>query len=231
MSDSNLLQLPATPSFDPNPLEHPNGFDFTGLPSYAAQQIDSLYQQLYNQQGNNQAGDATSSWTVTTQVTDQALHQIGAQGRFVHPTYGVIMARYVQFTKIDSTLWTGSPVGYCDEPGGFMWRATNDLTQSHTSGLIGVMGSFTMPTEGQYGWVITDGINTQGLQFIGNNPPSAGDLLTWSSSGNVALAQAGAQGGFYSTVVGRVVSIDKISKLYGDVWQLTPAAVHITATR
>jgi hypothetical protein len=220
---ADLSQLPQTTGFSPNPLTHPAGVDLTGLPQYPATQIEEIYYQLYTQQGNNQAGNATTSWYQTTQLDNTPQFQLGAIGRFVHPTYGIVMARYVQYLNPDPQAWTGAPVGYNDGPGGFNWQATNDLTQSHLTGLIGLQGAYTPPASGQCGWVITDGINTQSLQFSGQSPPSSGDLLVWSGSGFVAAGTSG--------VIGRVVSSDQITQISPGYWQIPPAAVHISPSR
>lgn len=215
-------QLPISTGYDPNPLENPAGMDWTGLPPYLAQQMENLYYQLYNLQNTNQAGDSTTDWSQTTLVSDKAAYQLGAEGRFLHPTYGVIQARYVQFTKMNPDVWPGAPIGFCDGPGGFQWKATNNWLNSHATGLLGILGSFTVPTEGQYGWVITDGINTQSLEYRGAVPPSPGDLLIWNGSGTVGLGA--------TPIVGRAVSSDLITNIRNGVWEIPPAAVHVTSS-
>lgn len=132
--------------------------------------------------GVTQAGDSTVPWEHLTWASNTEDFTLGSLGRFVHPEYGIITCRFVQFSDM-AAVFPGSPVGIDKRVNSFQWLVTNQLELSDPSLVQGVCGAYDIPTKGQYGWVIVNGVNPQDMGFGGT--PSQFLRLKWSATGEV----------------------------------------------
>lgn len=132
----------------------------------------------------SQAGDSTTPWEHMTYVDNDPRFSLGSVGRFVHPTYGLITARYVQFSDMDSTIFPGSPVGIDENIQEFQWLVTNKFGRSNPNLVQGVSAAYTIPKQGQYGWIIVNGVAVQTIGFGGDKPDQF-TSLSWAATGVV----------------------------------------------
>jgi hypothetical protein len=148
-------------------------------------------QQILREQHNiTQAGDTTFPFQLLARAHDDKLYKLGAIGRFYHEDYGVILARYVQFSEMKTVPVSHSPVGLFKKANSLDWVVTNDISLSHPDLVVGVAAPFTLPTESQFGWVIVDGPNLQQLQND-STTSAIGESLTWHNSGTVSNTAEG----------------------------------------
>lgn len=152
--------------------------------------MDQLVQTLREQHEKEQAGDGTFHWSFLTKPWDSEYFTRGSLGRFVHPTYGLIRARFCKF-RYPAAVWTGSPVGFIQ--GSFDWEVSNDIAHSISGLCAGLPGSYVGVAEGQFAWVIQDGVNIQSLAITGTTPVF-GDSVGWVASGTAGIAGVGKLG-------------------------------------
>lgn len=141
-----------------------------------------------------QAGDTTFPWELLTSFSDSQIYNLGAIGRFYHPDYGVIVARYVQFTDWAVGAAAVGPVGRVRQGDSQEWVVTNDLEISTNELVVGVAFLQATPSQGSYGWAVFNGVNPLTMQGLGV-PASPSQPYTWQAAG---LVKAGGIG----TVVG-----------------------------
>lgn len=139
---------------------------------------------LRKQHNLTQAGDTSFPWDIITLISQQAQFTLGSLGRFYHPIYGLITARYVQFTNMNPAIWSGAPVGLDTSFFDFGWRATNQFAKSRSDLVMGVCGAYETPESNQYGWVIVHGVAIQRLDFAG--PLNRFERFSWTGDGIVA---------------------------------------------
>lgn len=201
------------------------------LPYELAQLSDSLYRflqeliQILREQHNiTHGGDATYQWELLTEYNDAAVFHVGSIGRFLHPTYGVILARYVQFT-VD----TDEPVdseglsvvaGFQRTRKEFQWAATTRYDYSSADDAIGLIGGYGQPVRGQYGWVIISGVNLRSVRFVGVEAPQIGTRLTWRDSVSTEASEFG-------TIIGVVTSTLGLEQVLGGIWDIAPACIRV----
>lgn len=202
----NRVVAPTQPAIrdrEPNPYRPEVPFEFEKLDpifyDFTKEQVETLRQQHML----IQAGDSTFGWEILTKISKIRHYTLGAVGRFYHDDYGIILARYVQFGRILDTQWVGSPVGR-DTEADSAWVVTNDISRSDSALVAGVIGSFILPEEGQFGWIIIDGQNIQAIQTDDLTPPARDAELVWSRSFAVKSDTAGK-------------TIARIFKVQGDV--------------
>lgn len=132
-----------------------------------------------------QAGDTTFPHQLIINTHTDKHYTLGSIGKFYHEDYGMILARYVQFEKMNLDLPGTAPVGLIRKSKNLEWIVTNRLELSSPYLCVGIGAAYTTPTDGSYGWVTIDGAN---LQPIINESESAanGEAFVWSSSGAVS---------------------------------------------
>ena len=164
------------------------------------------------------SGDSPVPWQRMNGIDKSAMHTLGSLGRFTHPIYGLIRARYVQFYQPLSSIWTGVPLGYANTTTGFVWKVTSDISKSAVNRVAGIQAGYTVPADGQFGWVIEDGVNTQSVIFTGGSAPTVGMKLAWVSPTYVQSATTG-----FATVadVSGIVVVDATH------WELPPGSIQI----
>lgn len=115
--------------------------------------------QIRQTHDSNQAGDSTVPWEFLTKIGSQKLYTLGSLGKFYHDDFGIVLARYCQFSKIKTPLWLNGPVGLIAKSNAVDWQVTNDLSLSSPDAVVGILCSYTPPAQGDYGWVLTQGAN------------------------------------------------------------------------
>jgi hypothetical protein len=141
-----------------------------------------------------QMGDTTYPWDVLTEFDLSPRWTLGAVGRFYHASYGLIQARYVKFDHITDTIWFGSPAGSLLVAESVDWVVTNDFTKSGADLVQGIIGGYRLPLDGEYGWLIINGVNPQELQIL--DTYAHGDSIIWSATGVVSTEGAGTSLGY-----------------------------------
>jgi hypothetical protein len=197
------LRIPKTGGSESNPFR-------PDLPQDIRNISESLFSFMREQVGNlrrqhnaTQGGDSTFSWELLTEPEDAPQFTLGSLGRFFHHTYGLILARYVQFADMDHAgEWSGVPLGYHHSQAPFMWRVTNDLTKSRNDLAMGVMGPYVIPQDGQFGWMIVNGVNIQAL--LSSSIPVRFARFSWKQTSRVELV--GEHSG------------PPIARIFGDQW-------------
>jgi hypothetical protein len=109
------------------------------------------------------AGDSTVPWEFLTKIGSERLYTLGSLGRFYHDDYGIVLARYCQFSKVKDATWLNGPVGLINKSKAVDWQVTNDLALSSADAVVGILASYTQPKQADYGWVLTQGANITAL--------------------------------------------------------------------
>lgn len=149
---------------------------------------------LRQEHNKTQAGDTTFPWELLTRSSDSKQYNLGAQGKFYHPDYGIIHARYVQFTDWILAATSVSPVGFIAGASSQDWIVTNDFSLSSGDLAVGMAFLQDLPSQEAYGWAVTQGANPLSMSAIGI-PSKVNEPYTWLGDG---VLQAGGLG----TVVG-----------------------------
>lgn len=193
-----VLQLPAGIPFESNPypaqiptaLQQPlgiNGYLF----------FRTLVETIREQQSVILSGGSTFSWTLLTQTTSDQQFTPGSSGRFLHPLYGMIAARYCQLVNPGSGLNPGGPVDAVLSGGIFNWTASQEGNYTRTLGLLGGYNGYN---NADFGWVIEHGINIQAIKYTGT-APGVGSRLTRDYATLDALKVAGATDQWVATSI------------------------------
>lgn len=212
-------QLTRGKGWDSNPFRPDLLADVGNLDPGLAKFLQYLVQTERDVHNLNMVGDTTLPWELMCEITSQQLYNLGSIGRFLNPPYGMIRARYVKFKTPTAGLWTGSPYGWAVAPGGFKWEATNEIGVSLAARVAGLGASYTLPVDGQYGWIIIEGINTQSIRYTAAGAPTVGQRLIWSANG---LVGAG------TDFVGTVVSVAGLVAIDATHWDIAPGCVHVS---
>ncbi len=165
----------------------------------APRDFKELVEHTREQTQNLVAGDTTLAWELLTQLSNERLFTLGSIGRFFHPDYGLILARYVAFTRCSQLVNPGNCYGILLAQNDFSWKATNQIDLSHPDLVLGVGASYQIPQENQFGWLIVSGANIQTYRFNSTLVPRPLDALAWNGySTNAKVAKIFA--------IGKVVS-------------------------
>lgn len=158
----------------------PAGFEI--LPADAQDFLSDQTDNLRQVHDKNQAGDSTFPADLLFALSTQVQFTLGSTGRFYHETYGLIQARYVQFSQM-STGPLGAPVGLISGLESY-WQATNDFSASNTRLILGLLCSDRIPQRGEYGWVLQVGANLYDVATTAAF--EAFERATWTESGKIA---------------------------------------------
>lgn len=178
-----------------------------------------FFHAVREQHNVTQAGDTTFPWTELTSATSTPLYHVGSYGRFLHPDHGLIFARYVRFVTPGIRAEIGAPVGWAASPAGFNWEVTTDFSASAANRIVGLQASYDLPVDGDYGWVIVEGINIMSVTTHKVGAPIAGERLTWIDDG---VAEAGA-----GNLFGTIVSVSGMVGLGSDLWEVAPGMIRV----
>lgn len=184
--------------------------------------LDQIVILLREQHFVTQTGGTTLPWQLLTKLSVTQLFNLGSRGRFLHPTHGVIVARYVRYRSPKPGLWSGAPVGYYNSKKVFTWEATNRFAQATAPNLVGLCASYLAPADGDYGWVIDDGVNIQSVTYNGASPPYVGQALCWSGDSQVGARLSG------SNLLGVIMSLAGLIGLTGTNKELAPGTIRIS---
>lgn len=212
------------------------------IPSHLADVDGGLYDYLREQaelireqHNSTQAGDSTFPWQMFVTPGDRKVHSLGSVTRFVHETYGLFLARYVQF----SANWTTAlnPLVGHDKARGD-WIATNQAAKTNLFRVIGFAAPYYSSLASQYGWVLTQGRGTFPITLISETEPAQFARFTWSPEDDgLALIGPGPQVGILLGIdFEEVGSFDPphwtipAGAWYADVQGVTPEYTALTAS-
>jgi len=164
------------------------------LPVDPKEQQETLTEQqriIREQHNKAQAGDSTFDYGLLLKGETTKQFTLGSLGRFYHPDYGLLMARYVQFSQCVDSVVQGCPVGRLAKAVGVDWKVTNDYSKSGADLVLGVCFAAETPKEGSFGWAVVMGAN---LTQIGTNTAQVAAQNTeysWSGLGELGTGVAG----------------------------------------
>lgn len=132
-----------------------------------------------------QAGDTTYPHELIIHTHTDKQFTLGSVGKFYHPQFGMILARYVRFEKMDPNIAGTAPVGLIKETTTLEWVVTNRYAISSPYLCVGLCASYVVPPDDSYGWVIIDGAN---LQALANESETAaqGEGFVWAGDGTIS---------------------------------------------
>ena len=175
------IELPLTQNREINPYRGSTPLalesESSGLTDYLREQAEHVRAQ----HNITQAGDSTFPWEELTKIGQRRLYTLGSLGRFFHDKYGIIFARYVQFTLMSQGDFGGGPVGLLRTADSVDWRVTNQYLLSSPYRVMGILASYTRPQSEDYGWVIVCGANITSLQLAAKESYVQDGELTWGS--------------------------------------------------
>ena len=174
-----VATLPAVPDREPNPYRPTLPDEIEAVSPLLFDHLKEQTETIRLQHNVTQAGDSTFPWEELTKVGPERQYTLGSLGRFYHDDYGIILARYCQFTRMAEASWPTGPVGYLRSESVVSWRVTNDIALSSPDLVAGIMGAFRSPKEGWYGWVLTQGANHAPLLLNEEDKLSQTGQLVW----------------------------------------------------
>lgn len=208
-------QLPKLNKHEPNPFRPDIPEDFRGISPNLYGFLRETAETLREQHNLSQAGDSTYSWEILTQVDLTHRFNVGAVGKFYHPNYGIIHARYCRFGEMLDTEDLGAPLGLVASSGQVAWRVTNDFSKSAADLVIGVGGFYVLPPLDSYGWVIVNGPNIQSLTSGQESAPQLFQKFVWQDS---LLASPDAETA--GTIFGALLGIADLVESEPDQWEI-----------
>jgi hypothetical protein len=207
------LTVPPTPESNPfKPLVPEMLSAKVGVDGYAYLQENQ--ETLREQHNLTQAGDTTFPYQLTLASHSIQHYKLGSVGRFYHPDYGVLQARYVQFSGMIVVDTPHCPVGLFKNADALDWIVTNDYEKSNPDLVVGISAPWILPVNADYGWVIVDGpilqqVSNESIDF------AIGEPLVWSASGKVSNIASG-------KILGRrVAKTTAPNLLAGSMWVRT----------
>ena len=155
--------------------------------------LDSEEQQRNFRAQHNlaQAGDSTFDYGLLLKHNPDRLYTLGSLGKFYHDDYGIIHARYVQFTQWVDVPFQGCPVGKLKTGESFDWVVTNDFEKSGSDLAQGFAFFADPPPEGSFGWMVVDGANPTSISRFDNTPPLLEAEYVWTATGVIHFATPG----------------------------------------
>lgn len=147
-----MNQLPTGQTLESNPfsLSVPSSIRTVSPDLYEFLRV--LTTNLREQQDRNQAGDTSFDWQMILALHSEPEYALGSLGRFSHPDYGLLRARYVRFAVTEGM---GQPVSRVAGSQGLSWAVASKLNDSW----LGLVAAYETPEVGEYGWVLTEGTN------------------------------------------------------------------------
>lgn len=174
------MNLPLiTDAYEINPFRPDLPGEIQDLSPDLYQFLRELTESLRETHNWNQAGDTTYSWEILTKVSDSAQYRLGSVGRFFHPEFGILRARYCKFGRLIPTEYRSVPVGLSNGPNDPFWTVTNNLQFSDPSLVAGLMCAFVQPVSGQFGWVLTSGPNISEMVLSQPTKPKIFSQFVW----------------------------------------------------
>lgn len=217
-----MSKLERLPGYEANPFPAQLPPPIAELGPEVGSFLQEVVSTLREQHSATQSGDTTVPWEELTEVSSSKQFSVGSEGRFLHPIYGVIAARYVEFTgagvvsnEFDYALIAG--FDHTETP--HQWAVSTKFADSAAADAVGWVASYTRPTEGKFGWLITRGVNLHSVHVKADVLPAIGTRLVWEDDSSVSPKDVGA-------IVGVVASVTGARK-YSDYWELPPASIRV----
>lgn len=178
----NVVGIPDP--YESNPFE-PNIPDAlaAALPLEGAAYMQNLAETLRDVYEQMQEGSVAYPAYILGFVDQTPRAPVGTKGRFLHKTYGFIVAEYVQFYE-DAKV--GAPVGLCKFD---LDKATTVFANAQPESGFGILATVNAPKAGEFAWVITEGRSLIPLQA--NTDLSPGDEVSWTADGQVESGYPG----------------------------------------
>lgn len=142
---------------------------------------------LRAQHNQTQAGGSTFSWDLLLRFDSRQLYPLGSLGRFVHPVYGMIHARYCKVGTVEATEYLSAPVGFELGPDSPLWTITNVIAKSSPNLVVGVTNWLTLPPKGSYVWVTQSGVALCSMKLQVATTAAKESQLVWAASGECGL--------------------------------------------
>lgn len=147
---------------------------------------------IREQHNKTQAGDTTFDYGLLLKPTPKQLYTLGSMGRFYHPDFGILIARYVQFKDMVTTDYQGCPVGRLKYNSDRVdWVVTNDFDKSGAEHAEGMVFLSELPADGYCGWMVTQGANLTFVGVIDEGPPEQSNKYYWHSTGYLSKSGNG----------------------------------------
>lgn len=213
-------RFPYTDPYESNPYPALVPDKIRGLDPTLFDFLSELTRNLREQHNLIQVGDTTLPWQLLTKTSAQQQFNLGCRARFLHHTHGLISARYVQFNQWQAGLWSGAPVGYLRSRTTFLWEVTNKWNLVGVNNLAGLGAHYAEPSNGDFGWVIVDGVNIQSVT-LRTAAPIQGSLLSWIRTEELGLAVPD-----YSKL-GVIMNLTGMEPLVDGRWDLAPGSVRV----
>lgn len=175
------------PEFNPYRPTVPEEYSDISSTLYEFQREDT---EIKRQQHNLiQAGDTTFPWQMLTQLNTEKFYTLGSLGRFYHPDFGIILARYVRF-ELMTIPTSAAPVGRLLQSKAVDWVVTNKYGESHPDLVVGVIASYEPPSNGTFGWVIVNGACLATVTNLSQGHET-GEAFSWAETGAVSADATG----------------------------------------
>lgn len=161
---------------------------------YSAQTTENPAEQqrvLREQHNFTQAGDSTFDYGLLLKAHPTRQFTLGSLGRFYHDDYGLILARYCEFSGMVEGSKQGQPVGRLKTSTLVDWKVTNNFSKSGADLVLGLCCIATIPASGSFGWVVTQGANPVSLEADSAAVPPQDAPYSWVTDGTVGLAARG----------------------------------------
>lgn len=157
-----------------------------------ADDVEEQQRIIREQHNKTQAGDTTFDFGLLLKPTPKQLYTLGSIGRFYHPDFGILIARYVQFKDMVETDYQGCPVGRLIYNSDTVdWLVTNDFEKSGPEHAEGMTFLSEVPADGYYGWMVTQGANLTFVGVIDEGPPAQSNKYYWHSTGYLSKSGNG----------------------------------------
>lgn len=148
---------------------------------------------LRDQHNKTQAGDTTFDWGLLLKPYPTKEYTLGSLGRFYHPDFGMILARFCQMTDFVESSFQGQPVGRRRTTRNTTvdWLVTNDYDKSGSDLAMGLVFFATKPDDLTYGWVVVNGANPTVIQQLGVDKPAQAQGYGWAESNRLSPDASG----------------------------------------
>lgn len=214
-----MTKLTKQSTYESNPFNVQIPQELTNLGPGATAFFQEIISTLREQHNATQMGDTSVPWEEMTQVDDAQSFSLGVVGRFLHPTYGIISARYVEFTGegvVSEEYDFGLIAGFDRRATAHQWAVSTKLADSDKTDTLGLAAGYTRPRIGQFGWVITSGINLHSIRVKSEVIPAVGDRLVWADDSSMERGDS-------------IISVVSVAgaKQIGSFWELLPASIRL----
>lgn len=178
---------------------------------------DSTLESLRSFVNDVQAGDLRVDWTQVTKKSTIPIQSLGSRGKFLHPTHGIVMARYVRF--LEPVSGQGHPCGF-HQLAAPMWQVTNDYANCASSMVLGLMTTYEDVNSGEYGWILVSGPNFIEMRVKSPEKPEQGQWLSWYTTGIARQDNVRAFDSF-----AQVANADTAVEESSGIWLMPPASL------